>query len=322
MADALTTTSTLGLDQTAYDLAVRYALRPITIFDQLVDVMPTRQSMPGSAVVFRLISDLAVATTPLSEATDVDAVALGDSSVTVTLVEYGNAVVTTALARATGYVSLDPIVVNALAFNAQKTMDDIVAAVARAGTNVIYSGDATSRVTISSNDTFSSADAAEATTRLAAANVMPQADGYYTALIHPHVTYDLKRETGEAAWVSPANRNEDGARRWNGEVGRFERATFITNPSTTMFVANAGDGAGGAGNIDAYLTLFFGREAIAKAFSSAEGYGPQPRVVLSPVTDKLRRMQGAGWKHLAGYGRFREAAIQRVESYATLGTNS
>lgn len=322
MADAFTTTSTLGLDQTAYDMAVRYALRPLQIFDQLADVMPTRQSMPGSAVTFRLMTEMAVATSALSEAVDVDAVALADSTVTVTLAEYGNAVTTTALARGTAYVALDPIVANLIAYNAQKSIDDVVAAVGRAGTNVIYSGDATSRTTISSNDTLASADVAEATTLLAARSVAPQSDGYYTAIIHPHATYDLKRETGEASWVVPANRSNDAMKRWNGEVGRFERATFIENPSTTMFIADAGNGAGAAGTIDAYLTLFFGREAIAKAFSTTDGNGAQPRVVISPVTDKLRRFQPIGWYHLVGYGRFREAAIQRVESYATLGTNT
>lgn len=322
MADAYTTTSTLGLDQTAYDRFVRYALRPLQLFDGLVDVMPTNQSMPGSAVTFRLMTEMAVATSTLSEAVDVDAVALADSTVTVTLAEYGNAVTTTALARGTAYVALDPIVANLIAYNAAKSIDDVIAAVARAGSNVIYSNGETARNQIDSGDTLTAADVSKATTLLAAASVVPQTDGYYTALIHPHVTYDLKRETGEQAWVVPANRNEGGQRRWNGEVGKFERATFVENASTTMYFANAGDGAGGAGNIDVYATIFFGREALAKAYSTTDGNGPNPRVVIGPVVDKLRRFRPIGWYHLAGYGRFREASIQRVESYATLGANT
>lgn len=322
MADAYTTTSTLGLDQAAYDLAVRYALRPIRIFDQIADVMPTRQSMPGSSVVFRLMTEMATATATLSEAVDVDAVALADSTVTLTLAEYGNAVTTTALARGTAYVPLDPIVANLIAFNAQKSMDDVAAAVLRGGTNVIYSGDATARNTISSNDTITPADAAKATAYLAAGNVAPQADGYYTAIIHPHVAYDFKQVTGEAGWAVPANRNEGGQRRWNGEIGRYERATFVENSSTLMYVANASNGSGGAGNIDAYLTLFVGREALAKAYSTTDGNGAEPRVVVGPVVDKLRRFQPIGWYWLGAYGRFREASIYRVESYATLGTNA
>lgn len=317
MADAYTTTSTLGLDQTAYDLAVRYALRPLRLFDQVADVQPTRQSMPGSAVTFRLITEMATATATLSEAVDVDAVALADSTVTVTLAEYGNAVVTTALARGTAYVPLDPIVANALAYNASKSLDDVVAGVLRGGSNVIYSGDATARANISSNDGLTAADIREAVTLLRARNVMPTDGSLYSAFVHPHVTYDLKSESGnETAWVYPANRSGDGSRRWNGEIGTFEGARFIEVASDQLIIANAN------GTVDAYLTIVVGREALAKAYSTTDGNGPQPRVVMSPVVDKLRRFQPMGWYHLVGYGRFREAAIQRIESYATLGTNA
>src|SRR5437660_1356433 len=99
MADSYTTTASVDFDQTAYDRVAYYALRPQLYFDQAADVRPTRQSMPGSAVVFTIVSDLSVASTALNESVDVSAVALADTQVTVTLAEYGNAVITTALLR-------------------------------------------------------------------------------------------------------------------------------------------------------------------------------------------------------------------------------
>ena len=60
------------------------------------------------------------------------------------------------------------------------------------------------------------------------------------------------------------------------------------------------------------------RQALAKAFSSTDGNGPMPRVVPSPVGDALRRFTGMGWHWLGGYARFREEAIYRVESGASV----
>jgi hypothetical protein len=41
-----------------------------------------------------------------------------------------------------------------------------------------------------------------------------------------------------------------------------------------------------------------------------------------PVTDALRRFEGMGWKHLVGYGVFRQAALRRIESASSIGTNA
>jgi hypothetical protein len=38
--------------------------------------------------------------------------------------------------------------------------------------------------------------------------------------------------------------------------------------------------------------------------------------------DALRRFVPVGWYYLAGYARFREASIRRVESSSSIGTNS
>jgi hypothetical protein len=51
----------------------------------LADVKPVQQAMPGSSVVFSIYSDLAQATSTLSESSDVSSIALGNpSQVTVT----------------------------------------------------------------------------------------------------------------------------------------------------------------------------------------------------------------------------------------------
>jgi hypothetical protein len=71
-----------------------------------------------------------------------------------------------------------------------------------------------------------------------------------------------------------------------------------------------------------YATIFTGQQAIAKAYSNAEGLGPTPRVIMSPIVDKLKRFLPISWYHLVAYGRFREAALRRVESASTIGANA
>ena len=315
MADAFTSTSAVTLDQAAYDLLIRYPLRSQLYFDQVADVMPTRQSMPGSSVIFNLATELAVATTPLSETVDVDAVALANTQVTVTLVEYGNAMISTAKLRGTSMIEVQPILANLLGYNAGASIDTIVFNVLVAGSNVLYGGDATSRATVDADHVITSDLLREILALLKEGNVA-DFGGYYNAFIHPRVEYDLRREAGGTGWREPHAHSQPGEI-WRGEVGTYEGFRFIVSPRVVPF-ANAGVGS----TVDSYPSLFMGREALAKAFSTTDGNGSQPRVVVGPVIDKLRRQVPVGWYWLGGYSRFREASLYRLETASSIGVNA
>jgi N4-gp56 family major capsid protein len=315
MADAFTSTASSTLDQAAYDLLLRYPLRSQLYFDRISDVQATNQSMRGSSVIFNLASELGVATTPLTETSDIDAVAMGSTTVTVTLNEYGNAMNVTAKLRATSMVDVMPAAANLLGYNAGRSMDTIVFNILAAGTNVIYGGAVASRVTVAAGTIITSAKLRQIYASLREANVA-DFGGYYNCFIHPRVAYDLKAETGEIGWRAPHNYSQP-TEIWNGEIGTYEGFRFITSPTVEPFV-NAGVG----GTVDVYPTICAGREALAKAFSTADGGGPQPRVVMSPVIDKLRRFTPLGWYWMGGYSRFREAALYRLETSSSIGANT
>src|SRR5688572_22740874 len=94
--------------------------------------------MPGSSVVFEKYSDLATATSTLTEGVDVDAVALTNpSTVTVTLGEYGNAVLNTRKLELFSFSDVKPAIANIVAFNLRNSIDSVVLSVLRGGTNVI-----------------------------------------------------------------------------------------------------------------------------------------------------------------------------------------
>ena len=294
-------------------MLVRFALRPQLYFDAVADVQPTRQSMPGSAVVFTIVNDLAPSTTVLNESTDVSAVALSDSYVTLTLAEYGNAVITTALLRGESFVEVDPIVANVLAYNAGVSIDSVARNILAAGANVAYATGTgttpTARNMIMPNNTLGAAEIRAARTFLVKENV-PEIGNGYVGYIHPDVAYDVRSQTGNSAvWRDPHTYSQP-AEIWSGEIGQFEGIRFIETPRAPYF-ASAGSSPSLA---NVYGTLFMGRQALAKAHSIVDGNGPVPHTVPGPVTDHLRRFVPWGWYWLGAYGRYREQAMVRVES--------
>src|ERR1035437_681092 len=320
MADSYTTVSSLDYVQTAYDRLAYFALRPQLHFDNVADVKPTRQSMPGSSVVFTIQNDLAVASTSLNESVDVSAVALSDSQVTVTLAEYGNAAITTALLRGESFVDIDPIVANTMGFNAGVSIDTITRDVLQLGSNVAYStgtGAAPAgRSSVTGLNTLRATDIRTARARLMTNNV-EQFGNMYVTYNHPDVSFDLRTETGQGSWRQPHEYSQPGEI-WSGEIGAFEGFRFIETPRAPVFA----DAGSSTTNTDVYATLMMGRQSLAKTWSAIDGNGPTPKIVPGPITDHLRRLVPLGWYWLGGYGIFRQAALRRVESASSIGQNT
>lgn len=317
-----TLTSSLSVDQVAFDRLAYFALRSELLFDQAADVQPTQQAMPGTGVTFTIFADIAAATSTLNEVTDVTPTALSDSQVTVTLNEYGNAVVTTAKLRGTAFLDVDSAAANIIGYNAGDSMDQVVRDVLAGGTNVVYAtGGAstpTSRVTVQAEDIIAADDVRRTVAQLRAANVATF-DGSYMGFIHPDVSYDFRSATDAAAWRTPANYvNPEGI--YNGEIGKFESVRFIETPRAKVFT-DASNGTSTTGSVDVYCTHILGRQALAKAFSTQDGNGAVPQIRRGNVTDLLMRLQPLGWYWLGGYGRFREASLRRIESSSSIGAN-
>ena len=314
--------SSLSVDQVAFDRLAYFALRSELLFDQAADVQPTQQAMPGTGVTFTIFSDIAAATSTLNEVTDVTPTALSDSQVTVTLNEYGNAVVTTAKLRGTAFLDVDSAAANIIGYNAGDSMDQVIREVLAAGTNVVYATGGTttptSRESVSTDDVLAADDVRRVTAQLRAANVATF-DGSYLGYIHPDVSYDFRSATDAAAWRTPANYvNPEGI--YNGEIGKFESVRFIETPRAKKFT-DASNGTSTTGTIDVYCTHIMGRQALAKAYSVQDGNGAVPKIVRGNVTDYLMRLQPLGWYWLGGYGRFREASLRRIESASSIGAN-
>jgi N4-gp56 family major capsid protein len=201
---SLTTTSSISnLVQTAYDQYVRMALRSIPVMRSLADVKPVQQAMPGSSVVFSIYSDLAQATSTLTESSDVSSIALGNpSQVTVTLNEYGSAVSTTKKLNLTSFNDVDSALADIIAYNAADSIDNVVGQVLCAGTNVLYAGGgaATTPTSTAAGTTrryaMTVAEIRNAVVTLRTNKALPRIGELYAAYLHPRQSADLRAESG------------------------------------------------------------------------------------------------------------------------------
>jgi N4-gp56 family major capsid protein len=321
MPSGITISTAVDWDQQAWELRAYYALRPELYYDAVADIQPTNQSMVGSSVKFVIQSDLATQSTSINESTDITPLVLADTTVTLTLAEYGAAVLTSALLRGTSFVPFDPIVANVVGFNAGKSLDTIALGVLQAGTNPpIYSTGTgvlpVGRSSVTPLNTFGAADARLARAQLVRNNV-PSIGGLYVGFMHPDVAYDFRSQTGSSSWRDPHTYSQPGEI-WSGELGAFEGARYVETPRTPLFA----DAGSSTTDTDVYGTLILGRQALAKAYSSADGDGPLPRVAPGPITDYLRRWVPMGWYWLGVYGIFRQNSVIRVESASSIGQNT
>ena len=308
MANAYTSTSAVaGLVQAAYDRYVEFALRSQPLFRNLADKRPVQQAMPGSSVVFSLYQDLAAATGTLTETVDPDAVAISDvNTVSVTLNEYGNAVLNTRKLGEFAFSDVDPAIANIVAYNMADSIDKVVVNTLIGGTNVIYAGGKTATSGITASDTIDNADVRKAVAKLRAANAVPREGMLYAAYIHPEAAHDLRGETGALAFEDIRKYTDPNVGNILNQVtGVLGGAYFVETPRAYV----ATDGASSAKN---YRTIIAGQQALAEATAV------EPGIVIGPVVDKLMRFRPVSWYSLQGWSLYRQESLYRIESGSSI----
>jgi len=150
----------------------------------------------------------------------------------------------------------------------------------------------------------------KAVAKLRGASVQPRDGGFYTALIHPDVSYDLRTEAssnGVAVWQQPHTYTEAGVGNlWTGEIGIFDQVRYIETPRA--------ESISGSGTSKVYATVLLGKQALIEAVSY------EPKTVIGPVTDKLMRFRPAGWKGLLGWNVFRKEARYVIKTKSSIAS--
>jgi N4-gp56 family major capsid protein len=287
MADVYSTiTSGVGsnLVTMAYDKLIELQLRSTPQFRAIADKKIGQPTHDGSSIRFQFYNDIAdttIAGATLAETVDPDAVSIpATTTLDVTQVELGRVVIPTRKLSLMSLSDVDPWIANAVAFNMATTLDNGVAAVLDAGTNVIReSGGALSttaaKSTIDTTDVIKGRDIRYAVTKMRAANVNTRG-GMYVSYIHPEVSHDLRVETGNNVWRTP-NEYQNMGNLMAGEIGAWEGVRFIETPRmtntitgkalTALATAAAVSGVSGEYTIVAANAAFGGLAEVGDAIS-------------------------------------------------------
>jgi N4-gp56 family major capsid protein len=323
MADVFsTTTSGLGtnLVTMAYDKLIEINLRNTPQFRAIADKKVGNPTHDGSSIRFQFHNDIAdttIAGATLAETVDPDAVALpATTTLDVSQLELGRVVLPTRKLSLMSLADVDPWIANAVAFNMAMTLDNGIAAVLDAGTNVIRESagalsTSAAKTTITATDTFKGRDVRYAVTKLRASNVLTRG-GMYVSYIHPEVSHDLRTETGNNIWRTPHEYQNVGPL-LAGEVGAWEGVRFIETPNMTN--TQSGSGTGGT-QTRVYNTYVLGQQALAEAVWK------EPGIEFGNVVDKLNRFRPVGWTGIINWAVFRQAALYRIETASSVRPNA
>lgn len=327
MANAYTdTTAMSNAVQTAYDKRFEFALRSQPLFRALADKRPEELTAPGQSIVLETYVDMAPQTAALSEDVDPDAVAIANPNTkTLTVSEYGNAVLRTRRLRLFSITDVDPAIANMLAYNAADSIDILAQTELRGGTNLVQVlGGTTSYVTNATaataattmvstvtsgvaTDGFKSSLVRLSVAKMRTAKAVPRRGSMYGCYIHPEISHDLRAETGDAGWRLPHNYSAVG-NVWAGEIGEYEGAFFVESPRCYQ----AKDAGTGDNSVRRFRTYLVGQQALA------EGVAEEFHTVAGPITDKLGRFRPLGWYGVAGWKRFRDESLTRIETTSSI----
>jgi N4-gp56 family major capsid protein len=281
---ALQTSTTAGLSvemKTFYDRVLLERALPVLLH---ANFGQTKQ-IPmhgGKTVEFRRFSTLGTATTPLTEGVPPTLKDLTVTSITATIAQYGDAVGFTDIVSTT---TIDNILTETTALlgeEAGETIDELVRDALNQGTTVMLSSTASAsanRAAISTGDIISVLELRKVVRTLTVNRAKP-INGFYQAIIHPRVAFDLQ-STNE--WVT-ANQFANSGRQFDGSLGTlYDKAKIF-----------AGLGEGG---IDVYSTLFFGQNAYGivalDGHSLKSFYKP---LGSAGTADPVDQQQSMGWK--------------------------
>lgn len=304
------------LTETAYDRQVEYYLRDMPQWRQLIDKRPAKQAMPGDVVVLTLHNAYAsLATTPLSELVDPDAVpAPAPTRVSVTLNEYGNASLTTLRLQTLAFTQPESEIAELIGRNMYDSVDSLVKGVADTSTNILYVNGGTMKTTASggtlnaviATDYLTRNPATTAVKLLQRAKVDPKQDGKYIAVIHPDVAYDLQAENSATAWVAPHVYGTDTANIYSGSVGDFQGARYVQTTRVTTATNSV--------PTSVYNTYYFGKQALVEVSAI------DPHIVIGPQVDKLKRFYPIGWYGLLGWNLYRPTAMVIAKTASSIST--
>ncbi len=285
----------------------------------------------GNQIKFRRYSQLAAASTPLTEGVTPAGSSLSVTDLTATLAQYGDYITLSDMVSMTNQDAVVTEATDVLGDQAGTTIDQARRDVMVAGTNVIYANAVAARVNVATKLTSTELD--KAIRFLKNQNAKFVTEGVpasnkvgtgavrkgFVAIVHPDVEYDLEGITGYRA-VSDYG-SQDGV--MEDEIGAYKNIRFVSSTNAKIF---AGGGAAGStvyknngANYDVYVTLIIAENAYGVCPLSGEALNTYVKALGSAGSaDPLEQRSTVGWKATTTTKILNDSWMTRIETVATL----
>lgn len=286
----------------------------------------------GNQIKFRAYSQLAAASTPLTEGVTPAGSSLAVTDITATLAQYGDFITLSDMVSLTNQDAVVTEATDVLGDQAGTTIDVARRDVLVAGGNPAYSGTATTRLTTatklvaadfdkairflkSQNAKFIKESGIQASDKVGTGSVRKA----FIAIVHPDIEFDLEGIIGYKS-VSDYG-SQDGV--IEDEIGAYKNIRFVSSTNAKIW---AGGGAAGTtvfknngANFDVYSTLIFGENAYGVCPLSGEAMNTYVKALGSAGSaDPLEQRSTVGWKATTTTKILNGAWMVRLESAASL----
>ena len=308
----LTTSTDLSVEmKTFYSDYLIDNAKPLLVHDQFGQKHPIPKN-GGKTIEFRKYSPFAKALTPITEGVTPDGHKLNVSKITSEIAQYGDYV---ELSDVLLLTAIDNNLVEATKLcgnQAGETLDTVTREVLVGGTNVQYAGGVAARSSLAAENKLTVEECFKAA-RFLKTQKAKKIDGYYVAIIHPDVAYDLMRSED---WVK-ASEYAGSTQIFEGEIGRVAGIRFVETTEAKIFAA------AGASGKDVYATLVLGADAYG--VTEVEGGGLQhivKQLGSAGTADPLNQRATVGWKAIKTAERLVEGYMIRIESCSTFDSGA
>lgn len=285
----------------------------------------------GNQIKFRRYSQLAVASTALTEGVTPSGSSLTVTDLTATLAQYGDYVTLSDMVSMTNQDAVVTEATDVLGDQAGTTIDQARRDVLVAGTNVAYANAVAGRTSV--NVKIAAADLDKAIRFLKTQNAKYVKEGIgasdkiatssvrksFIALVHPDVEFDLESITGYKS-VSDYG-SQEGV--MEDEIGAYKNIRFVSSTNCKIF---AGGGAAGTtvyknngANFDVYVTLIIADNAYGVCPLSGQAMSTYVKALGSAGTaDPLEQRSTVGWKATTTTKILNDSWMIRLETAASL----
>ena len=217
-----------------YERKAQLNIQPMLVHlrDAQMQTLPMNN---GRVVNFHRFVPLEAVTTPLSEGVTPAGQNLTETAFSVLLKSYGGHIEITDEMDMYLLNNMTVEASNQLNDQAALSLDTIAREALNAGLNVQYvnSVSNTTRATLAATDKLTYAEIKKAVRTLDRQNIKPFSDGYYHAIVHPDVKYDL---TSDVMWVDVA-KYQDKTKVEQNEMGIIYKVKFYQSTNAKIFGA-------------------------------------------------------------------------------------